>query len=1181
VGSSQEFVHLHVHTEYSMLDGAARLKELFAEAERQGMPALAMTDHGNVFGAYDFYTQARAHGIKPIIGMEGYYVPIGSRFDRQPFSFGAAVGQDVGDEGLGRDKVNYTHMTLLAETTEGMHNLFRLSSLASLEGQYRKYPRFDKELLERYATGIIATTGCPSGEVNRWLQVGHYDRALQAASDYKDILGAGNFFCEVMDHGLEIERSTREQLLKIAKELQLPLLATNDLHYTHAADAEAHEVLLCVQTGKTLADPKRFRFDANDFYLKSAAEMRAVWSELPEACDNTLLVAERCAMEFSEGADLMPRFPVPAGETEESWLVKEVEAGLARRFGGADLVPQGHRAQATYEVSVITQMGFPGYFLVVADLVRYAKENGIRVGPGRGSAAGALIAWALGITELDPLKHGLLFERFLNPERISMPDIDLDFDERRRGDMIRYATETYGEERVSQIITYGTIKAKAAVKDASRVLGYPFVLGERITKAMPPAVMGKDIPLSGIFDKTHERYAEAAEFRALYDADGDVKRVVDTARGIEGLRRQWGVHAAGVILCSKPLLDVIPIQRREQDGAVITQLDMGACEALGLLKMDFLGLRNLTVLDDCLAHIEANRGERVVLEELTLDDPTTYELLSRGDTLGVFQLDGGPMRALLRSMQPDNFEDISAVIALYRPGPMGANAHNDYADRKNRRKPVEPIHPELAEPLAEILDDTYGLIVYQEQVMAIAQKVAGYSLGQADLLRRAMGKKKKAILDKEFVPFSQGMAERGYSAGAIKTLWDILVPFADYAFNKAHSAGYGLVSYWTGYLKANYPAEYMAALLTSVKDDKDKSALYLGECRRMGIKVLPPDVNDSDANFTPRGADIRFGLSAIRNVGGNVVASILATRREKGRFSDFGDFLAKVDALVCNKRTVESLIKSGAFDSLGHPRRGLVLVHAEAIDHVLETKRAEAIGQFDLFGGGGDDDAPAGLGFDLHIPDGEWDKPVLLAAEREMLGLYVSDHPLLGVEHVLSGAADCSIVQLADDEYGDGAVVTIAGLVTSVQRKTTKEGKVWALASVEDLAGMVEVRFFAQTYQAYATQLAEDVVVVVKGRVDKREDVPRLIAMEMSLPDLSVGERGPVVITLPATRCIPPVVDKLKDVLAAHPGVTEVHLQLVNGSRTTVLALDQGLRVAPSPALFGDLKALLGPSSVG
>ncbi|HEX7107060.1 MAG TPA: DNA polymerase III subunit alpha [Acidothermaceae bacterium] len=1168
---SDSFVHLHVHTEYSMLDGAAKLKDLFKEAAAMGMPALAMTDHGNVFGAFDFYKQAKAAGINPVIGMEGYLAP-GSRFERKRAVLtGAAAG---GEDNTGE---MYTHMTLLAENTVGMHNLFRLSSLASLEGYYYE-PRMDRELLQTYAKGVIGTTGCPSGEVNRLLQRGQYEAAKQAAADYRDIFGRENFYCELMDHNIDIERRHRDDLIRLAKELGLPFVATNDLHYTYAREWEAHEVLLCVQTGRTLADPKRFKFDARDFYLKTAQEMRELWRDFPDACDNTLAIAERVHVEFNEGANLMPQFPVPEGESEESWLVKEVEAGLRRRFPNG--VPDTHRKQAEYEVGVICQMGFPGYFLVVADLVRHAQANGIRVGPGRGSAAGSMIAYLLGITELDPIKHKLLFERFLNPERISMPDIDMDFDERRRADMIRYATEQYGEERVAQIITYGTIKAKQAIKDSARVLGYPFSTSDQITKVMPPAVMGKDIPLAGIFDSEHPRYAEASEFRSLYESSPDVKRVVDTARDLEGLKRQWGVHAAGVILCREPLLDVIPIHRRQQDGAIITQFDMGACEKLGLLKMDFLGLRNLTVLDDCLIGIKENRGDDVVLETLDLDaDANTYDLLARGDTLGVFQLDGGPMRALLRSMKPDQFDDISAVIALYRPGPMGANAHNDYADRKNGRKPVTPIHPELAEPLKEILDETYGLIVYQEQVMAIAQKLAGYSLGQADLLRRAMGKKKKEILDKEYLPFSEGMRKNGYSENAVKTIWDILVPFSDYAFNKAHSAGYGVVSYWTAYLKANYPAEYMAALLTSVKDDKDKSALYLHECRRMGIKVLPPDVNESDSNFTPRGTDIRFGLSAIRNVGENVVASIIATRRAKGRFADFADFLAKVEPVVCNKKVVESLIKAGAFDSLGHARRGLLSIHADVIDAAMGTKRAEAVGQFDLFGSMDGETPGAGIGFDVQIPSGEWDKTTLLAAERDMLGLYVSDHPLFGVEHVLARVVDCPVASLTADERPEGTIVTIGGIVSSLQRKMTKQGSPWAIATVEDLEGAIEVLFFPQTYAQYATQLAEDAIVCVKGRLNRRDDVPTLAAIEMSMPDLGdgTGDRGPVVLQIPAARCTPPVVERLREVLATHPGVTEVQLQLRNGARTTTLRLDEGLRVAPTAALMGDLKALLGP----
>ena len=1172
--SEPEFVHLHVHTEYSMLDGAARVPDLLGEAARLGMPAIAMTDHGNLYGAYEFYKKAKSAGVKPIIGLEGYYAPQG-RFERRPFDFGGGFDEGTPDDSsAGRGKQSYTHMTLWAENTAGMHNLFRLSSLSSLEGYYFK-PRFDRELLDRYGKGLIGTTGCPSGEVNRWLQAGKFDKALAAAADFRDILGPGNYFAEVMDHGLAIEQRFRDDLLRIAKKLDLPLVATNDLHYVHADDADTHDVLLCIGTRTTMDDPKRFRFDARDFYLKPASEMARTWSELPEAMSNTLLIAERCNVEFHEGANLMPQFPVPAGESEESWLVKEVEAGLLRRFKGA--VPDDVRAQAEYELGVIMQMGFPGYFLVTADLVKYAKENGIRVGPGRGSAAGALIAYALGITDLDPMKHGLLFERFLNPERISMPDIDMDFDERRRGDMIRYATERYGEERVAQIITYGSIKAKAAIKDSARVLGYPYALGDKITKAMPPAVMGKDIPLSGVFDPKHDRYGEAAEFRALYESDPDARKVVDTARGLEGLKRQPGVHAAGVILCREPLLDVIPVWRREQDGAVITQFDMGACEALGLLKMDFLGLRNLTVLDDCLKNIQANRGETVVLEDLPLEDGPTYELLARGDTLGVFQLDGGPMRSLLRSMQPDNFEDISAVLALYRPGPMGANAHNDYADRKNARKPVVPIHPELAEPLADILGDTYGLIVYQEQVMAIAQKLAGYSLGKADLLRRAMGKKKKEILEKEFVPFRDGMRANGYSDSAINTLWEILVPFSDYAFNKAHTAGYGLVSFWTAYLKANYPSEYMAALLTSVKDDKDKSAIYLNECRHMGIKVLPPDVNDSDFDFTPRGTDIRFGLSAVRNVGANVVDSIIATRRRVGRFADFHDFIAKVEASVCNKRVIESLIKAGAFDSLGHSRKGLAQVHEQVVDAAVDIKRAEAIGQFDLFGGL-DTSSDHSLSQNIDVSDVEWDKSTLLAHERDMLGLYVSDHPLHGAERVLAQLTERSIDSLLSDEHLSGQITTIGGLVTSVQRKTTKQGSNWAIVALEDLAGSVDVMVFPQTYTQVSTALVEDAVIIVRARVDRSDDDGvRVVAMEVSVPDLADAESGPVRLSMPATRCIPPLVERLKSVLAEHPGTTEVNLHLTGGAKTTVLRLDDRLRVTPSPSLYADLKALLGP----
>ncbi|SDC96054.1 DNA polymerase III subunit alpha [Nocardioides lianchengensis] len=1176
-GSKDSFVHLHVHTEYSMLDGAARLGPMAERAAELGMPAIAMTDHGNVFGAYEFYSKAKKAGVKPIIGIEAYFAPNISRFEKKGVNFYDGGSDDVSARGA------YTHMTLLSETTEGMHNLFRLSTGAWRDGFF-KHPRMDRELLSQHGKGIIGTTGCPSGEVQVHLRYGQYDAARKAAGDFQDILGKENYFLELMDHGLDIENRVRDGLLRLAKDLQIPLLATNDSHYVNREDAKSQEHLLCINSGSTMDIPagdgpgQRFAFSGDGYYIKSAEEMRALWVDkydLREACDNTLLIAERCNVEFTEGnGTYMPRFPCPPGENEDSWLVKEVEKGLRFRYPTG--IPDKVRKQADFEIGVITQMGFPGYFLVVADFINWAKDNGIRVGPGRGSGAGSMVAYAMRITDLDPLEHGLIFERFLNPDRVSMPDFDIDFDERRRGEVIKYVTEKYGDDRVSYIVTYGTIKAKQAVKDSSRILGYPFAMGDRITKAMPAAVMGKDVPLNDIFDAGHKRYGEGGEFRQLYDSDADVRKVVDTAIGIEGLKRQWGVHAAGVIMSSEPLVDVIPLLKRPADGAMITQFDYPTCEGLGLIKMDFLGLRNLTVLDDAVKNIKMNRDIDVVLEDLPLTDEATYGLLQRGDTLGVFQLDGGPMRALLRSMRPDEFEDISAVGALYRPGPMGADSHNKYARRKTGREPVEAIHPELAEPLEDILGETYGLIVYQEQVMAIAQKLAGYSLGQADILRRAMGKKKKEELDKQFAGFSAGMQERGYSAAAVKTLWDILLPFSDYAFNKAHSAAYGLVSYWTAYLKANYPAEYMAALLTSVKDDKDKSAIYLNECRRMKIQVLPPDVNESSSNFTPVGTDIRFGLTAVRNVGANVVDGIVAGREEKGRYADFNDFMEKVPALVCNKRVIESLIKAGAFDEMKHVRRALVAIHETAVDQYVDIKRNEAIGQDSLFGGL-DESAGGGFGISVTIPDiDEWDKMTLLGHERDMLGLYVSDHPLLGLEHVLANTSDCSIGQLMlDEDRQDGSPITISGLVTSVQRKITKRGDAWAMITLEDLDGAIDVLLFPSSYQLASTYLVEDAILTVKGRLSKSKDQPEIHGQEVSAPDITDGPSGPVVISLPQTRCTPPVVAQLKDVLGTHRGTTEVRLRLLNRDKTLVMSLEN--RVTPSSALFADLKQLLGP----
>ncbi|WP_031506638.1 DNA polymerase III subunit alpha [Streptomyces megasporus] len=1171
------FTHLHVHTQYSLLDGAARLGDMFEACQKMGMTHIAMTDHGNLHGAYDFFQHATKAGITPIIGIEAYVAPQSRRYKRRV---------QWGQPHQKRDDVSgsggYTHKTIWAANKTGLHNLFRLSSDAYMEGFFVKWPRTDREMIAEFSEGLIASTGCPSGEVQTRLRLGQFDEALKAAAEYQDIFGKDRYFLELMDHGIDIERRVRQGLLDIGKKLGIPPLVTNDSHYTYESEAEAHDALLCVQTGKNLSDPDRFRFDGAGYFLKSTEEMYAIDSSdaWQEGCRNTLLVAEQIdTTGWFEKQDLMPRFPVPEGHTEESWFREEVRRGMRRRYPNG--IPEDRQRQADYEMDVIVQMGFPGYFLVVADFIMWAKNNGIAVGPGRGSAAGSIVAYAMGITDLDPIDHGLIFERFLNPERVSMPDVDIDFDERRRGEVIRYVTEKYGADKVAQIGTYGTIKAKAAIKDSARVLGYPYAMGDRITKAMPADVLGKGIPLSGITDPNHPRYSEAAEVRSMYENEPDVKKVIDTARGIEGLVRQMGVHAAGVIMSSEPLVDHVPVFSPKNDGAVVTQWDYPTCESLGLLKMDFLGLRNLTIMDDAVKLVKANKGVDITLLDLTLDDPKTFELLQRGDTLGVFQFDGGPMRSLLRMMKPDNFEDISAVSALYRPGPMGMNSHINYALRKNGQQEITPIHPELDEPLKEVLDVTYGLIVYQEQVQKAAQIIAGYSLGEADILRRVMGKKKPEELEKNFTIFQAGARKNGYSDEAIQALWDVLVPFAGYAFNKAHSAAYGLVSYWTAYLKANYPAEYMAALLTSVRDDKDKSAVYLNECRRMGIKVLPPDVNESDANFTPRGDDtIVFGLTAVRNVGQNVVDSIVACRKAKGKYTSFPDFLDKVDAVVCNKRTVESLIKAGAFDNLGHTRKGLTAHFESMIDNVVQVKRKEAEGQFDLFGGLGEGDADSGPGFgmDVQFPTDEWDKSYLLAQEREMLGLYVSDHPLFGLEHVLADKTDAAISQLNAGDFTDGAIVTIGGIISGLQRKMTKQGNAWAIATVEDLAGSIDCMFFPATYQLVSTQLVEDAVVFVKGRLDKREDVPRLVAMELMVPDLSdAASDAPVTITIPTVKVTPPLVEKLGEVLTQHRGSTEVRVKLQGSRKTTVLRLDRH-RVTADPALFGDLKALLGPS---
>ncbi|GAA1817453.1 DNA polymerase III subunit alpha [Actinomadura chokoriensis] len=1167
-----------------MLDGAAKIGPLVSRAAELGMPAVAMSDHGNMFGAYEFFKLAGKAGIKPILGIEAYVAPE-SRHVKKPILWGEPhqkkTNEKTGEGGDVSASGAYLHKTMWARDADGLRNLFRLSSLASLEGRFRKWPRMDDELFAEHGKGIIATTGCPSGAVQTRLRLGQFDEALAAAAKYQEIFGRENYFLELMDHGLPLERRVRDGLLDISKKLALPPLVTNDSHYVTEDQSEAHDALLCVGTQALISEPNRFRFGGSGYYLKTAEEMRAVDSSDAwlEGCRNTLLVAEMVEPYDAvfERRDLAAKFPIPEGETESSWLRKEAARGAVKRYG--DPVPAEVLERIDYELSVIDEMGFPGYFLVVADICNYARENGIWLGPGRGSATGSMVSYVTGITDLDPIEHGLIFERFLNPERVSMPDVDLDFDDRQRDQMIRYVTDRYGEDNVSLIITYMSIKSKAAVKDSCRIHGLPFVVGDKITKAFPPAAAGKEIPLSAIFDDKHPRYGEATELRQLYSDDVDVKRVIDTAVGIEGLTRGTGVHAAGVILSSEPLIDVMPIHQRPDDGARITGFDGPSCEELGALKMDFLGLRNLTILGDAIDNVKANRGIEVKLTEIPMDDDKTYKLLQAGWTLGVFQLDSSMMRDLTKLMAPTRFEDVSAVLALGRPGPMGANAHTNYALRKAGQQEITPIHPELKDALEPILGNTYHLVVYQEQVMAIAQQLAGYTLGGADILRRAMGKKKKEEMDKQWAIFSKGMADKGYSAEAADAVWNVLVPFSQYGFNKSHTAGYGMVSYWTAYLKANYPAEYMAALLTSVGDNKDKMAVYLGECRRMKVKVLPPDVNESVGRFAAVGEDIRFGLEAIRNVGDNVVDGIVAARKEKGAYTDFTDFLDKAPMQVCHKRPIESLIKAGAFDSLGHERKALILIHEQAVESVISEKKNAAHGQDSLFGGM--DDGAGATALTITIPHGdEWDKSTLLTFEREMLGLYVSSHPLDGAERILERNRDATTAEVS--EGGRQGMVRLSGLISGLTRKVTKQGNPWAIIKLEDLDGSIEVLFFPSSYQLYSAALAEDVVVSVMGKVNERDGSVSVNAQEMQVLDVSsaTGTEPPVVISVPTTKINPENIRELKRILQAHPGDVPVHLAcMTHGGRGTLYNLEL-FQVRPDPAFFGDVKSLFGANAI-
>jgi len=1149
------FVHLHNHTEYSLLDGAARIGALFARAAEEGMPALALTDHGAMFGALGFYEAGRAAGVKPIIGVETYVAP-GSRFERAP----------------GESEEKYRHLTILARNETGYRNLLRLVTDAHLEGFYHR-PRIDKELLAERAEGLIGLSGCLASEVAQLTLNGQDAKATEVAATYADIFGAGDFYVELQDHGLEEQRRILPRLIELAERSGLPLVATNDLHYTDRQDAKPHDILLCIQQQKLQTDTNRLRFDSDQFYLKSAQEMREVFREVPQACDATLEIAEMCKLELSYGDDVaaeerfhVPRFESPAGIDREAYLRQLVDEGARERYG--EITPE-IRERIEHELGVIVRMGFSGYFLIVWDLIRFARENGIRVGPGRGSAAGSVVSYSLRITDLDPLRYGLIFERFLNPGRIQMPDIDMDFDDRRRDEVIRYVAAKYGSDHVAQIITFQTIKGKQGIRDSARVLGFPASVGDRLCKMYPAAILGREFAIE-------DALKESPELRAAYEKEPEAREIVDSARALEGLRREDSVHAAGVVIGDAPLVNYLPLKlskdSRDDSRRIVTQFDMHGVEKLGLLKMDFLGLRTLTVIEDTLSHLRRKDIE-LDIDHVPLDDGDVYAMLQRADTTGVFQLESAGLRQLIKELKPDRFEDLMALVALYRPGPLNAGMHIEYAERKHGKKPVSYPHDDLE----DILLGTYGVLVYQEQVMQIAVRMAGYSMAEADDLRKAMGKKIREKLIPHRARFIEQATANGYGQKKAEEVFELITPFADYGFNASHACAYGYVAYQTAFLKAHHPVEYMSAVLTSVKDDKDRKPFYLNACRLMGLEVLPPDVNESELDFAPAAsgqAQIRYGLSAVRNVGAGAVQQVIDARAAKGAFGSFADFCRKVDPGVLTKKVLESLVYAGAFDSLGYARQALVTNQEKVSGPIAAERKAEAAGQFSLFGGGDQ----AATDIDEGVLEGtEFEKRTLLRLEKEVLGQFVTDHPLLEVKDSLAAQTDRELSEAGN--LGDGDVVTVGGIVGVVQRRFTKKGEPFAQFRLEDLTGGITVIAFPNVYEANPDLIETDAIILVKGRADLRGRELQLRAIEVSEPDLGIERRSEpdqmLVVDVPAAACTPAAIAKLKQLLSSHAGRTPVQVRFV--SSNGVRPLDVGaVRVEPGAGLLSELRVLLG-----
>src|SRR5579859_5640913 len=1151
-----DFVHLHLHTDYSLLDGACDVDKLVKRAKALNMPAVAITDHGNIFGAASFYNAAQAEGIKPIIGCELYVCKKDNHRD-----------PPEGD--------TYNHLCVLAETDEGYRNLVKITSEASMHGFYYK-PRISKKFLAEHSKGLIGLSGCLKGEVAEFLTEGKYDAARNAAGFYREIFGSENFFLEIQDQGLELEHRIQKDLFRLEKETGIPMLATNDSHYLCEDDAQAHDVLVCVQTGKTVQDTNRLKFHGNQFFVKSGEEMLRVFKDVPDVLARTMGVAERCNVKLGKVKNPFPYFEVPGGYTTDSYFEHVAREGFARRLallreaerqGRLKRPLNEYEQRLNREIAVIQQMKFSGYFLIVWDFIRYAREHDIPVGPGRGSAAGSLVSYALSITDIDPLQHELLFERFLNPERVSLPDIDIDFCMNRRGEVIDYVTQKYGREQVAQIITFGTMAAKAAIKDVGRAMDIPYNEVDRIAKMVPNQL---NVTLE-------QALKDSPPLRAAYENEEQVRALFDTALKLEGLVRNAGVHAAGVVIAPEPLTNLVPLHRTKND-EIVTAFDMKAIEKMGLLKMDFLGLTTLTVITDALKLIAQRQSKLLDLNGIPLDDPTTYQkVFHTGLCSGVFQFESHGMRDVLRRYQPNSVEDLTALNALYRPGPIQGGMIDDFVDRKHGRKKVEYELPELK----EILQETLGVIVYQEQVMQIANRLAGYSLGEADLLRRAMGKKKPEEMAQQRERFIKGASERKFPPKKIEKIFDLMAQFAGYGFNKSHSAAYALLAYHTAYLKTHYPIDFMAALLTSVTGSTDDVVKYINECREMGIAVEAPDINVSDANFTPHGESMRFGLAAVKNVGGNAIESIVAGRKKLGSFKTIFDFCENVDLRLLNKRVLESLIKSGAMDSLGR-RAQLMAVLEKAMEQAQKVQRDAESGQHGLFGVFQEDESQANNHTLPNIPD--WDEHTRLAAEKEILGFFISGHPLQKYKDKLTDLQALSIEEIAAMTRSTGKDETIvtAGIISNVRVLKSKRGDFYAQATLEDMSGSIDMIVFPEAFKRIGDKVKLEVPVLVKAGVRIEEGAnPKITAAEIQpLEEAKVPLPRAIRIRVPLESSGETTVDALHTLFLERKGEAKVLFDVERQGDFMVVMEAEGYNVLPDRAFIAKVEQLCGRGSV-